>query len=108
MFGPRKNILWANHASLPVNPYPLFKTKNFSVGGETNNFAVFVPMLFGQKSVKEVEKAEGDKSKGGKDLSLKHATDFRGSGTTAFLHPVKVAKICIKIKFTFFFAGLPI
>ena len=91
MFGPRKNILWfAKHTTLPLNPYPFFQTRNLSIGGEASNLAVFVPLLLGQKNVKEVVKKEGDESKGGKNLSLKSAADIRGSGAAAFLHPVKV------------------
>ena len=103
MLGPRKQILWAKHIPLPYNPYPLFQAKKHSLGGEKNNLAIFVPILLSQRNVKEVDKEDGEKKKGGKDLNLSNGKDLHGKGLAAFQHPVKVRVLFCKIHQKYFF-----
>ncbi len=92
MLGPQKNILWSRHTPLPYNPYPLFQVPNFSLCNETSNLAIFVPLLFAERNVKEVDKKEADLPIGGKNLSLVKSKQLKGQGLAAFQHPIKVAK----------------
>ncbi len=92
MLGPQKKVLWYPHTPLPYNPYPLFQVHNFSLGNETSNLAIFVPLFVSERNVKEVDKREADVPVGGKDLSLVKAKELKGQGLAAFQHPVKVVK----------------
>lgn len=92
MFGPRRTII-LSHLPVPSNRYPAHTVPNYSLGRETTNMAIYVPLAYVPKNAKRVENHMSEVPKGGRSTDLIAPPQLIKSRTTKEHSMVSTSKV---------------